>query len=265
MYRQFARDRATAALGKVLFSPPHCGETEGICVGVLRQEVSRLLGAGADPNTVAADDAPVSFKTFLVTLLHGRLRQPRRGQWTSVLGMAIVYDSDVLKLVLDRGANPRLPVDFSGQGALTDVCRTGWSDSGVDVIQDLHLLFEHGADARSPDGTDAAICAACYSIKVLKLLVEHGADCTGKARTGESAVYCAIARQQADALGFLLDHGARISPAEMRDAEQDVVDVLERPAQYRRWSAPSKNDIRHSPWLRKVNAIFRAHRVNMPL
>jgi hypothetical protein len=223
-WRVVARFRATRSLVTELSHELVPGEKPGWWryeaprhAAQLREHliVKRLLDAGADPNAVTADYAPASLSVRLMRTLrdlaHGGSRPT--GEWTSVLGLAIDRDPEVLREVLAQGANPKLSVDNQGNGALSRALKHELpsGESG----QEIALLFRYGADARTRDGAEAiAMAAALDDIPAATLLLQHGAGCRTQGDDGPSAVLMSLLMNHADMLELLLNHGAKVDLSE---------------------------------------------------
>lgn len=125
---------------------------------------------------------------------------------------------DMVQFLLDKGA--RVDV-VAGDGA-TPLVWAGKSDKTGDIVK---LLLEKGADVNAENklGTSAfdnAVRSYCTSkeppsIRVLEILVSHGADVDNPIPEGEAAGYTnlttAIVWEKPELTRFLIDHGADVN------------------------------------------------------
>jgi ankyrin repeat protein len=140
-------------------------------------DTARLLEAGASANLVDVDGTPA---LMAATLFGG---------------------PDLVKLLLDRGADPNRP----GAGGTTALM---WA---VPDVEKARLLLARGAsvDARSETDRTALLVAASYprSIDVLRLLVERGADLRAQDRAGATALALAVRSADVNVVRFLVEKG----------------------------------------------------------
>jgi ankyrin repeat protein len=134
-----------------------------------------LLDHGADPNLRAKDN---TLTRTIFTM-----------QWffeagaTPFVRAAQSGDVELMKLLLARGADPRIPTDF-GDTALTAASGIGWVEgvtyehSVKENIEAIRLLLDLGLDPNSAnkDGRTPLMGAALKGRnEVVQLLVDHGA------------------------------------------------------------------------------------------
>ncbi|HEU4617692.1 MAG TPA: ankyrin repeat domain-containing protein, partial [Gammaproteobacteria bacterium] len=154
---------------------------------------------------------------------------------------AVVADTEILKLLLDAGANADSP-NAEGQTALMDVARTG-------NVQAATLLLEHGAtvDAKERWGGQTALmwASARRHPEMMELLIAHGADVNARsiARDYQRHVTAEGRPKDLDSGGFtpllyaarenciacvdvLLQHGADIDKADPDDVSPLLLAIM---------------------------------------
>jgi ankyrin repeat protein len=140
-------------------------------------DTERLLEAGAGANLVDVDGTP------------------------ALLAATLFGGPDLVKVLLDRGADPNRP----GTGGTTALM---WA---VPDVEKARLLLARGArvDARSDTDRTALLVAASYprSVEVLRLLLERGADLRAQDRAGATALALAVRSADVDVVRFLVEKG----------------------------------------------------------
>lgn len=99
-------------------------------------------------------------------------------------------DPALVKLLLDRGADPEITMNDGGTTALLFACHG--SDSSVDVVK---MLLEHGANPRrvGPRGyTMMHAAATSGNEEIMKLIAMHGASTRATMSNGQSPAAYAI-------------------------------------------------------------------------
>jgi uncharacterized protein len=137
--------------------------------------ITILLDHGASPNARIKDD---TLSRTIFTM-----------QWffesgaTAFVRAAQSGDTALLKLLLDHGADPRIPTDY-GDTALTAAAGIGWVEgvtyerSAADNLEAVRMLLDLGMDpnAANNDGRTALMGAALKGRNaVVQLLVDRGA------------------------------------------------------------------------------------------
>jgi ankyrin repeat protein len=170
-----------------------------------------------DRDTAPADPAVVKMMTALRNgnrpEFHRALHEnPKRvngkGQngWTPIMYAALYGDSEAVRLLLDKGANPNAQ---NGDGATALMY-------AIDDAEKTRLLLDHAANPnlRSGEGRTALLIAVgrTGSYSVVKLLLDKGADAKVRLPDGRGALALAISARDADLLQLLLDHGVDKKP-----------------------------------------------------
>jgi ankyrin repeat protein len=151
-----------------------------------------LLDKGADPNVRTAETPPI--RRFILPIT-GSL------EWVDFVGMTpFLYaarsgDVTVMKLLLDHGANPKIPT-FGGTTALMAAAGMNWtfaqtSDEGTDrLLEAVKLCFDLGMSIHDMNsmGLTALHAAANRpgSDPIIKYLVEKGAKLDVKDNEGRT-------------------------------------------------------------------------------
>lgn len=167
------RDGDRSAFDKLLRDAPHAVKLKGrggstpLMSAVLyadAETVRLLLNAGADPNT--RNDAGATAlmwgvddldKTRLL-LRHGADANARSDDGRTPLLVAAAWSQsyDVIKLLLDRGANPSDVVN-TYRGPVTPLRLA--AEAGDEAV--LRLLLDRGADAKAMGGVPPVVAALC--------------------------------------------------------------------------------------------------------
>jgi len=208
-----------------------------------RQEVVQvLLAHGADPNarsmgSTALIWASINGSNDLVRLLLDRgadLKATDRQHGMNALQCAAMAGkADTVKLLLDRGAevNSR---DRDGKTALIWAAHYGRDET-------VQVLLNHGADVSLKEniqGLDALLAAASRGHTVtVKLLLEKGADINARDRQGQTALMMA-ARGWPEIVRLLVGRGADLNARDPEghtalslardDQRKEVVEILEK-------------------------------------
>jgi hypothetical protein len=114
----------------------------------------------------------------------------------SLLGIAAANgETRIVKILLDRGANPNPETDRSGQTPLH------FAAANFDV-ESIKALLDHGANVNAPDEygrTPLILAASTTDRETVKLLIERGANINWKDRYGNTAL--SLARRDRDLTG----------------------------------------------------------------
>jgi len=147
----------------------------------LLQLIRTLLDHGANPNARTTEVPPT--RRFLMGL--GDLSWVDFTGQTPFLRAALSGDLTVMKLLLEKGADPNIPT-FAGSTALMAAAGINWA-VGQTFTEDLATQLE-----------------------AVKLCLVKGADINAANSMGLTAVFGAANRGADDILAFLVEHGARL-------------------------------------------------------
>jgi ankyrin repeat protein len=147
----------------------------------LLQLIAELLDRGANANARTAEVPPA--RRFLMGL--GDLSWVDFTGQTPFLRAALSGDFTVMKLLLEKGADPNIPT-FAGTTALM-------AASGVNWV--INQTFTEDAATQ---------------IEAVKLCLERGADINAANSMGLTPVFGAANRGADGLLAFLVEHGARL-------------------------------------------------------
>ena len=182
--------------------------------------VKQLIKKGANPNTAdknrihSADDGCATRRDLAVVaflLDHGAkpdFRVPDNGYLPETpLFLAAGGGRDaVVRLLLKRGANPKLPMG-GGNSPLGDVAREGH-------IESLRILLDAGVDVNACEKTGVtALMSAVIMFgrsNVAKLLLERGAHVTGKFVQGVTPLMRAAEAGSSDIVALLIKAGSDV-------------------------------------------------------
>jgi ankyrin repeat protein len=137
---------------------------------------------------------------------------------TLLLTAAEKGQTRIIKILLDRGANPNVTTDRYGH-------RTPllWAVSNADV-DSIKALLEHGASINTADDfgrTPLMEAASTTDRDTVKLLIEHGADVNSKAHDGSTALSLATRDRES---ANNLDRRAETTAGQRLDAGQNFGD-----------------------------------------
>jgi ankyrin repeat protein len=161
-----------------------------------------------DPQTVEIMEAiRNSNRQLFLRMLNehpGIWNRKGKGGSTPLMFAALYGDGELLRILLDRGADPNIRNDASATALMY----------ATDGVEKTRLLLEHGADPniKSEDGQTALSIAAWRpgSSSVMMLLLDHGASVSLRAPGGGAAFtalnIAAIAGDE-DVIQLLLDRG----------------------------------------------------------
>lgn len=156
----------------------------------LLQLIRELLDKGANPNARTAEVPPT--RRFLMGL--GDLSWVDFTKQTPFLRAALSGDVTVMKLLLEKGADPNIPTN-SGTTALMAAAGVNWvtnqtfTEDTAAQIEAIRLCLEKGADinaANSMGLTPVFGAANRGADTVLEFLVEHGARLNVKDKEGRT-------------------------------------------------------------------------------
>ena len=147
--------------------------------------VRDLVGQGVDPNTqipgyrtgetplmAAAEEGREDVTQFLLSLPATNLEARGEGGWTALLVASSNGHLNIVKLLLDHGADPKA-VTNDGTTPLIAAAGEGWED----VVQFLLSLPDINLEARSRGGWTAMVHAAVNGHRnLVRLLLDHGAE-----------------------------------------------------------------------------------------
>lgn len=155
------------------------------------QEATALLQRGASPN---ARGWPSHYSGLRD--IFDRLDHPAYYGQSALMYAAYLSNAQMLKLLLDHGADPNLTLDSY----------TALSYATVNV-ECVRILLKKGVNKTNlQEGLDVA--AASGDKEVLRLLLDHGADVNGKDRYGWSALAHALTAGQWETFQILIKSGA---------------------------------------------------------
>lgn len=204
--------------------------------------VRMLLDHGADPNrkggiaNVDMHDTPLMIASGWAPDDAGYplfLRRTMWGGWpgqpTRQFELKSAGDEEVVRLLLDHGADPNL-IGGSGRTALINA-----SAGGNTAIMDL--LISHGANPNLPqkDGSTALIWAIRYKQQeALRMLLAHGASCkvTTTGPLGRDALGWAASNGNVEILKLVLgcdgtgNLSAALAPAVAMNPDPEVIRTL---------------------------------------
>lgn len=169
--------------------------------------------------------------------------------------------TEVMKLLLDAGANPQLQ-DRRGDSSLMAAVRIG-------SLEAVRMLQERGVDPnqRDIDGRTALIWAARTGrLDIVNALLEKGADISLSDSAGQNALMVATAKGHTAVASALRERGAtatgssfRNSPLTARVAVEKSISLLQRGAAT--WvERAGCGACHHRPMIDRLTAVARQHR-----
>ncbi len=189
---------------------------------------AELLELGADPN--AADQSGRG-------PLHAAVDM-HRFEWMfsrpTPKASGKLESADIVKLLLDKGANPNARLtrrvkgfqhDSNGNPNLTGGSTPFMKAAAVSDVEMMRLLVAHGADTNltNDSGTTplmvaaglnwvdhASLGAESESIQAIQLCLDHGADVNATNKLGETALHGAAGRGADSVVAFLVSKGAKL-------------------------------------------------------
>jgi ankyrin repeat protein len=162
--------------------------------------INALLTAGVDPNPQLSMRRPSN--------QGGRFSDPLLSTGTTpLLRAAMNNDTEVIRALLDKGANPNIigmgtTPFLIAAGANSYGARGGGGGAAVNTAV-LDVMIQHGADVNAQvTGTRT------FSMRISRQLSQT---------EGTSALHAAVAANNADLVRYLLDHGARTDLVDASD------------------------------------------------
>ena len=189
--------------------------------------VRLLLGAGADSDAAnrygatplllaCTNGSPLAVEALLRA---GAAPDVFAAGETALMTAARTGSVDVVRRLLEHGANPHLKEALRGQTALM-------SAAGARNAAVVRALMAHGADVhvRSRGGFSALTLAVrAGAADAVRVLLAAGADVNDRLRDGTSALMLAIVNGHYDLAAFLLDAGANPNAS---DAGRTALHIL---------------------------------------
>jgi ankyrin repeat protein len=132
--------------------------------------------------------------------------------WTPIMYAALYGEADLVRVLLTRGANPKIHNDGGGTALMY----------AVEDAEKVRLLLASGADvnARSGEGRTALLIAVGRngSNDVVKVLLDAGADPSVRLPDGRGPLALAVAARDPSLLQLLMDRGAGKTPLPLANA-----------------------------------------------
>jgi ankyrin repeat protein len=154
--------------------------------------------------------------------------------WTLLCHAALNGHTELLRLLLQRGADARLnqPIHYAGQRGHQEICRLLVDAGAVDQLVDsengdalaaYRAMYRYDAQGlgellrkqpalaqvRQVDGSTLLHQAATHgAIEVMHVLLQAGAEVDAKNKKGQTALDRALTHNQIDAARLLIDRGA---------------------------------------------------------
>ena len=153
--------------------------------------IKTLLDHNADPNARVKDN---TLTRTIFTM-----------QWffesgaTAFVRAAQSGDKDLMKLLLEHGADPKIPTDF-GDTALAAAAGIGWVEG---------VTYEHSVK---------------QNVEAIKMLLELGLDANSANQDGRTPLMGAALKGRNEVVQILVDHGARLDTRDngSRDTDTNV-------------------------------------------
>lgn len=128
-----------------------------------------------------------------------------------IIEAASINDFDIIKLLMQYGANPNAKPEFGREDApaLFHLCSNGNEEA-------VKFLLDNGADVDiTDDHGNTSLIHTCYpsgnNLEIIKILLDHGANIEHVNRIGISALSESIAENQKEIFDYLISRGANIN------------------------------------------------------
>lgn len=146
--------------------------------------------------------------------------------WTALMNAASNGSIDAVKYLLQNGADPLVEYDWFNP--IMCICKCGTVSNESNLLECLKLILSLNCiDINSKERSGcSALMFACSNglLKIVKLLVDHGADIELKNnQNDETALFFAVRSNHADVVKFLLSRGADKNAT---DKKFDTVDRM---------------------------------------
>ena len=144
------------------------------------------------------------------TALVRAISRATHGQGTDGLPQIVPENPDIVKLLLDKGANvEQLSKSADGHTAATPLGRA----AALGNLETAKLLIHGGAKVQALDSIGYPALFHATKVEMAKLLIDNGAPIAFVAHdSGSTPMSCFIEASNAELLSYLLDKGAQVNP-----------------------------------------------------
>ncbi|MCG5530652.1 ankyrin repeat domain-containing protein [Halorhodospira halochloris] len=135
------------------------------------------------------------------------VNEPHEGGWTALMIAAELNDADVVKKLIDEGADVSVQREASGFSALMIAAE----HNDAEVVQ---ALLDAGADTEMRDNEDwtaLMLAAAWNDPEVVEVLLDGGADIDARSDGGGTALIFAARNNNAAMVEALIEGGADVN------------------------------------------------------
>jgi ankyrin repeat protein len=185
----YSQWKQAAALARVLLDADAAYDMESAaCLGDAGRVRALLEDKAQAQNKGALREAVRFGRTKIVELLLKNGADARAVYYGGLtISSFAVQHADVLKLLLDAGADPKAPVDYKGCGAGPEGSSLLHEAAAGGFLGSVKLLLARGAEVNKTDASGAtALHAACLGahLATVEFLLHHRADATARMPKG---------------------------------------------------------------------------------
>jgi len=205
--------------------------------------VKQLLAHGADPNAGLEDED--GWTPFFVLCVYSGMekRQSERAEIARLMLAAGAKANSAAKNghTALMGAAAHLPTPIVSELIAKGACVNATTDNGGTAFtfaaeekryENMKLLLKHGADINAGKPSDNPVllrsAGLLVDVKLLKFLLDHGADPNTRGRHGKTALMEAAENGHVEAVKLLLAHGANVSARADYDCNNTALKLAER-------------------------------------